>query len=37
MMCPRASIGAFDEMIVPTPPRANFRSQLIRTSVPEPS
>src|SRR5687768_14493620 len=29
--------GVFEEMIAPTPPRANFRSQRSRTSVPDPS
>jgi hypothetical protein len=30
-------MGAFDEMIAPTPPRANLRSQFTRTCVPDPS
>ena len=34
---PRRWTGAFEEMIAPMPPRANLTSQLMRTSVPEPS
>ena len=33
-MLPRAWMGAFEEMIAPTPPRAKRRSQLTRTGVP---
>jgi hypothetical protein len=36
-MKPRRSTPHQEEMIAPTPPRANFSSQLIRVCVPEPS
>ena len=36
-MNPRGSTPHHEETIAPTPPRANFRSQLMRVFVPEPS
>ena len=36
-MRPRSCTGTNDETIAPTPPRANFVSQLMRACVPEPS
>jgi hypothetical protein len=34
---PRSSTAVQEERIAPTPPRANFSSQLIRVCVPVPS
>jgi hypothetical protein len=36
-MRPRGWTGTNDEMIAPTPPRANFTSQLMRGCAPVPS
>jgi hypothetical protein len=37
MIRPRIVTGTKELMIMPTPPRANFISQLMRAWLPEPS
>jgi hypothetical protein len=36
-MRPRSWTGTNDDTMAPTPPRANFTSQLMRAWLPEPS